>query len=695
MLLALGVLLNVVTPSSSFAQTAPLPPAGLSQQQFDALVDAIGKSVAEKLKADQKPAAESTVPRTTTAATAETAIARSLSGGPDDVSLLLRHAGEVVVAVPGIIRELRHIYGLLDQRDSGGLGSANFLTLLMVVAILSVAVEALARRMLRAVQFKLAKRAAPELGLRSLLPLVLLAATDALCVGVMWAASRAGAAFIIAGSPSQHRLATAILLGIAGWRLLALLFRIVLRPDLRQARLCDVEDRLALSLYRRFTAVALLLIVFRMQGQLMAAVGTSPLILAAWQAILVPGWVALLLWLVIGTREAMRQWLVGLGQTAALAAFVGRHWVSITATFFVAAGATQLHGIASGRLHVGNAVLTTFDVAVALLLFETLMQAVVRRLDSQLEGYTSASTTPKLPDVVARCLRVGVLIVAAAVVAENWVVHVLGLIGEAQWAALTRSTRTASISLFAAFVAWELFKFVTDPYVLGSPAAAARGGAGSPATRLHTMMGLLRATVAILLFVIAGLVALDDIGVNVAPLIAGASVFGIAISFGSQALVKDIVSGIFYLYDDAFRVGEYIDCGRAKGTVEGFTLRSVRLRHQDGQVHTIPFGDLGQITNFSRDWTTCKFTLRLARDTDPDRLRKVTKEIGTEMLETSDVKDEIIEPLKMQGIEEVADNALIVRFKFVARPGNSNAVQNDAVSRLLKVFPERGIEFAR
>ena len=89
---------------------------------------------------------------------------------------------------------------------------------------------------------------------------------------------------------------------------------------------------------------------------------------------------------------------------------------------------------------------------------------------------------------------------------------------------------------------------------------------------------------------------------NITPLIAGASVFGLAISFGSQTLVRDIVSGIFYLTDDAFRVGEYIDCGKAKGTVEGFTLRSIRLRHQNGQVHTIPFGQLGQITNFSRDW---------------------------------------------------------------------------------------------
>jgi len=117
---------------------------------------------------------------------------------------------------------------------------------------------------------------------------------------------------------------------------------------------------------------------------------------------------------------------------------------------------------------------------------------------------------------------------------------------------------------------------------------------------------------------------LTSLGINITPLIACASVVGLAISFGSQSLVRDIVSGIFYLADDAFRVGEYIDCGKAKGTVEGFTVRSLRLRHQNGQIHTIPFGQLGQITNFSRDWATLKFNLRFARDTDVEQLRKVT-----------------------------------------------------------------------
>jgi small-conductance mechanosensitive channel len=207
-------------------------------------------------------------------------------------------------------------------------------------------------------------------------------------------------------------------------------------------------------------------------------------------------------------------------------------------------------------------------------------------------------------------------------------------------------------------------------------------------------MPLLRIALAIVIGVVALLVVLSDLGVNITPLIAGASVFGLAISFGSQTLVRDIVSGVFYLADDAFRVGEYIDCGKAKGTVEGFTLRSIRLRHQNGQIHTIPFGQLGQITNFSRDWATLKFNLRFARDTDLEKLRKTVKKIGQDMLEDPELKDEFFEPLKMQGVADILDNAIVVRFKFTVRPNKPTFVQRQAVKRMVAAFGPAGIQFA-
>ena len=422
--------------------------------------------------------------------------------------------------------------------------------------------------------------------------------------------------------------------------------------------------------------------------------------MSAYQIMMASIYLLAFLWMSFGAREAARQWFGGLGTVAPAIGQVGRYWIPVAPLFFGALAATVVYGAVSGRVHVGAAMALTLELVVGLLLFETLMQAVVRRLDSQLLGRTAASDSPKLPDVAARCIRVAVLIGVVVLIAEVWVVDVLALVDESGWSELTRSSRTAAITLFIAFVAWELFKYATDPYMERKSKSAADAiadgdASGAPASRISTMMPLLRRAMAVLIVLIAVMIALGDFGVDITPLIAGASVFGIAISFGSQTLVRDIVSGLFYLSDDAFRVGEYIDAGRAKGTVEGFTLRSIKLRHQNGQVHTIPFGQLGQITNFSRDWITVKFNLRFARETDIEKLRKAAKKIGAEIAELPQFKDEILAPFKMQGVADIAENALLMRFKFTARPGNPAAIQREAVKRMVSTFPALGIEFAK
>src|SRR6185503_757957 len=193
---------------------------------------------------------------------------------------------------------------------------------------------------------------------------------------------------------------------------------------------------------------------------------------------------------------------------------------------------------------------------------------------------------------------------------------------------------------------------------------------------------------------VTALVVLSGLGMDIAPLLAGFGVVGLAISFGSQALVRDIVSGIFFMSDDAFRLGEYVDTGRLKGTVEKITLRSVQLRHQNGQIHTIPFGQLQAVTNFSRDWATVKFTLRLDRDADIEKARKTIKKVGQAMLEDPQLGPEFILPLKMQGLQEIADSAIVVRCKFTCKPHQPTFLQREALKRLYRALQEAGVPLA-
>lgn len=703
--LALSLLCAAVT--TVYAQAPVAVPPGMTQQQFDALVDAISNSVTEKLKAEGIPAAPA--PATTPPAAASKSskappppkiIKTPIGEGPDEFAIFIRRAKQVVLALPVLGRQLAAIPGLLDQRAEGGGGAGALLLLLALVAVVAVAAESILRRILSAPRARLAVGAGPEQGLRSLGHLILLALLDALGVLVVFLICHAAVGAWFAGNTPQDRLAAAVLKGIFSWRLYVLLFRIVLQPDVPNARLCDARDADAHAMYMRISAVMLVIILARILGQVLVAIGTPIEAMGAFQVIGVMIYLSAFLWLVVRSKDAARQWFGGLGKVAPLVGRVGNNWVPVASTFFVALGLTQIYGAISGRLYVGNAMVLTLMLVVGVLMFETLMQAFVRRLDSQLVGSTPASDSPKLPDVVARCVRVAVLIGVIVTIAETWVVQVFALADEAEWGQITRSSRTAGVTLFVAYVMWELFKYATDPYMKRRNKSAAEAivdgdAAGTPASRISTMMPLLRAATAILITIIAVMVALESFGVNITPLIAGASVFGIAISFGSQTLVKDIVSGIFYLSDDAFRVGEYIDCGKAKGTVEGFTLRSIKLRHQNGQVHTIPFGQLGQITNFSRDWITVKFNMRFAGNTDIEKLRKAAKKIGTDIAEMPAFKDDLLAPFKMQGVADVAENALLVRFKFTARPGNPAAIQREAVKRMFSSFPAMGIEFAK
>ena len=170
--------------------------------------------------------------------------------------------------------------------------------------------------------------------------------------------------------------------------------------------------------------------------------------------------------------------------------------------------------------------------------------------------------------------------------------------------------------------------------------------------------------------------------------------FGLAVSFGSQSLVRDIVSGVFFLAEDSFRIGEYVDCSKVKGTVEGFSVRSLKLRHQNGQLHIVPFGQVGHITNFSRDWTVVKFNIAFANGTDIELLRKTVKKIGLAMMEEPAYKPILLDPPKMQGVVDIKDNSVIVRFKFMARPKNPTLVQRMVIRRMYEQFPALGLQFA-
>ena len=224
--------------------------------------------------------------------------------------------------------------------------------------------------------------------------------------------------------------------------------------------------------------------------------------------------------------------------------------------------------------------------------------------------------------------------------------------------------------------------------------APAHGQVPGPGARMATLLPLFRKMVFGVIAVMVVLVLLSSFGVNIAPLLAGAGVIGIAVGFGAQALVKDVVSGVFFLLEDAFRVGEYIEMGELRGTVESISLRSLRVRHHLGAVHTIPYGELTSLTNHSRDWAIIKMEFRVPFDTDIKLVKKIVKKIGAELQKNEVYGHHIIEPLKSQGVRRMEEFNMVVGVKFMSEPGQQWTIRRDAYQAIRDAFDQHGLSFA-
>ena len=323
-----------------------------------------------------------------------------------------------------------------------------------------------------------------------------------------------------------------------------------------------------------------------------------------------------------------------------------------------------------------------------------------RTVEHLLEPPGSPQVGDGLPSVIEvsleRGLRALLIIGAAAVLAWGWGLdtHILGK-EDTLFARLVHGALSAAIILLVADLMWQATKTAIDRKLaeaedLGQPNTdEARRRA-----RMRTLLPIFRNILFVVVIAVAVLMALAAMGFEIGPLVAGLSVVGVAIGFGCQNFVRDIVAGMFYLLDDAFRVGEYIQSGNYKGTVEGFSIRSVKLRHQRGALYTVPFGVLGAVQNQSRDWTIDKLTVGITYDSDIDKARKLIKQIGLELAADPDFKPLIIEPLKMQGVDALGDFAVQLRMKMMTLPGENFPIRRQALAMIKKAFDANGIKFA-
>ena len=224
--------------------------------------------------------------------------------------------------------------------------------------------------------------------------------------------------------------------------------------------------------------------------------------------------------------------------------------------------------------------------------------------------------------------------------------------------------------------------------------ALTRSRKGLANARAQTMMPLIRNVLFVTIFIIAAIVALANMGMNVTPLLAGAGVIGLAIGFGAQSLVADLITGLFIIIEDSLAIDDYVDVGGHLGTVEGLTIRTVRLRDIDGIVHTIPFSEIKSIKNYSREFGYAIFRVAIPYNMEIDDAIKLMRDVGHKMRNDPLQRRNIWSPLEIQGVESFESGSAILRARFKTAPIKQWEVSRAFNLSLKRHLDEAGLDLA-
>jgi small conductance mechanosensitive channel len=285
--------------------------------------------------------------------------------------------------------------------------------------------------------------------------------------------------------------------------------------------------------------------------------------------------------------------------------------------------------------------------------------------------------------VAMLCVLVGILIL------QIWGVDFVAWLGSPQGQAIIGSLVTILLLVIGGIVVSEMFSIAVESHLQKRNADYADL---SRRSRARTLLPLLRNVVRIVLGTIIVLLVLGEAGVDIGPLLAAAGVVGLAVGFGAQTLVKDIITGIFILVEDTIAVGDVVNLDGNSGVVESMTIRTVRLRDQSGTVHTVPFSAITKVMNMTRDFSYAVFDISIAYDQDIRQVMDVIQAVAAELRKDPKLSRDILEPIEILGVDRFADSAVIIKARIKTKPIRQWEVGRNFNWRLKEAFDAAGIE---
>ncbi|MBL8659227.1 MAG: mechanosensitive ion channel [Rhodospirillales bacterium] len=405
----------------------------------------------------------------------------------------------------------------------------------------------------------------------------------------------------------------------------------------------------------------------------------------------------LLIAFIAQNRAAVAGWVRG-GQAPTATAPVRRGLAAVWHILAIAY-AVGVFVVWAWRIEDGHAYLVRVTVwSVLILAVAILIVYALRRMledglgvtDDQNRRYPllRARANRYLPITIAG-IRVIAAIVTALAILDVWGVDILAWLSQPLGSRIVGAAVSIAIVLAIAVLVWELANIAIERRL---HAAESDTMGSKRAARLRTLLPLMRKALLILLTVLVALIILAEIGVHIGPLLAGAGIVGLAIGFGAQTLVKDIITGAFMLIEDALGVGDVVTVAGIGGLVEDMSIRSIRLRDLSGNVHTIPFSSVDTVTNMTKDFSYYLLDISVAYREDTDEVARVCCEIIEEMRGEADFAALILEPLEVLGVDQFAESAVILKARIKTKPIKQWVVGREFNRRLKKRFDQMGIE---
>ena len=406
----------------------------------------------------------------------------------------------------------------------------------------------------------------------------------------------------------------------------------------------------------------------------------------------------LLVILVLQNRQTVARWVRGTGDSLPAQVQGWRNrladiWHVLAAIYVVASFVVWALQVKGGFAYIVRAsLLTLLVLVIAGAVTNTLAGLVIRafainddlrgrfpKLEARVNRYTAIMTS---------VVKGAVALAALLALAQAWGADMVAWLNSEFGRHLLSSGLSILAVVVGATILWELVNASIERYLADTDAD---GNAVARSARARTLLPLARNALLIMLVIMVTLIVLAELGLNIAPLLAGAGVIGVAIGFGSQKLVQDVITGAFILFENTIAVGDSIKIGDYSGTVEGMTIRAMRLRDVSGNVHTVPFSVVNAVTNLSRDFGYHLFDVGVSYHEDMDRIFGLLRRIGEDLRLDPDFGGYILDAIEVFGIDRFSPSAVVVRGRLKTQPNKQWVVGREFNRRLKLTFDQAGI----